>query len=253
MNIVLIGSGNVATHMGAAFAAAGCRIVQVYSRTLANARVLAGRWSALATDQLADIDISAAVYILAVKDDVLEEVVAQLPPLLNGMVLHTAGSVDMGVFNGRARQFGVLYPVQTFSKAKQVDFSRIPLAIEASDAGTFERLDRLARLLSAEVFSCSSDQRLALHAAAVFACNFSNHLYTIADRLLQEYGLGFDLIRPLIRETAEKAMLHRPETVQTGPAVRGDLQTMHKHLDLLSGHADWAALYVALSREIGGQ
>ena len=251
MNIVLIGSGNVATHMGAAFVSAGCRVVQVYSRTLAHARALAGRWGGEAIDDLSQLDVTAQVYVIAVKDDALAPVVAQLPPKLQGLLLHTAGSVPMEVFATRTGPYGVLYPVQTFSKAKEIDFSQVPLAIEAADVATLARVRELAGLLSGHVFDCSSTQRLALHVAAVFACNFTNHLYAIAQRLLAGHELDLDLIRPLIRETAEKAMLHNPETVQTGPAVRGDVTTMQKHLALLAGHPEWAALYTALSKEIG--
>ncbi|WP_257659105.1 Rossmann-like and DUF2520 domain-containing protein [Parapedobacter lycopersici] len=251
MNIVVIGSGNVASHFSRAFVEAGCRIIQVYSRTPAHARALASTWTVPAISQLSDIDTTADVYLVAVKDDALETVLSQLPPALNGIVLHTAGSVEMAVFHGYARRYGVLYPVQTFSKEKHIDFGHVPLAIEASDAETQESLSRLAGLLSGRVFLCNSEQRLALHAAAVFACNFTNHCYAIADDLLHEHRLGFDLIRPLIRETAEKVMQHKPREVQTGPAVRQDIQTMEKHMRLLQEHPDWAALYDALSRQIG--
>src|SRR5690606_545161 len=136
MNIVVIGSGNVASHFSSAFVEAGCRIIQVYSRTSAHAQALADTWAAPAITQLSDIDTTADVYLTAVKDDALEAVLSQLPPTLNGIVLHTAGSVEMAVLHGHARRYGVLYPVQTFSKKKHVDFGHVPLAIEASDAET---------------------------------------------------------------------------------------------------------------------
>lgn len=252
MNIALLGSGNVATHIGGALVEAGCRITQVYSRTLAHAAPLASKWGAAVINQISDIDVTADVYLMAIKDDALEGVIAQLPPL-KGVVLHTAGSMNIDVFDGHIERYGVLYPVQTFSIKKQVDFEHIPLAIEASDTETLKCVNQLAQLLSDRVFSCDSAQRLALHVAAVFACNFTNHCYTIADDLLHEHQLGFDLIRPLIRETAEKAMQYQPAEVQTGPAVRQDIQTMEKHLTLLHDHPEWAALYTALSRQIGQQ
>ena len=251
MDIVLIGSGNVATHLGGALAGAGHRIVQVYSRTAAHATALAGTLGAGATTDPTTIDIHADVYILAVKDDAIAAVAAQLPAGLKGTVVHTAGSVGMDVLNGHAEACGVLYPLQTFSKAKPVDFSVIPVAVEASDDTALAGLETLAGSVSGRVFRCDSRQRLSLHVAAVFACNFTNHFYAIAADMLGEHGLDFDLIRPLIFETAQKVMEHRPADVQTGPAVRHDVRTMEKHLELLRDHPALAGLYELISRRIG--
>ncbi|SEK35310.1 Rossmann-like and DUF2520 domain-containing protein [Parapedobacter koreensis] len=251
MDIVLLGSGNVATHLGRALVDAGYRIMQVYSPTQAHAAALAGTVNAQAIDDVTGIATNADLYIIAVKDDVLAQVVAQLPVSLKGMVVHTAGSVAMDVLAGHAGKYGVLYPVQTFSKAKAVDFSVVPIAVEASDPITYTALAGLAGNLSNRVFPCDSKQRLSLHVAAVFACNFSNHLYAIGADILREHGLDFDLIRPLILETAEKVMVHQPKDVQTGPAVRHDIGTMQKHLVLLEDEAELAELYKTLSERIG--
>lgn len=251
MNVVLLGSGNVATHIGRALVEAGHRILQVFSPTKSHAESLANSLGTEGIDHLADVDIHADVYIIAVKDDAIEQVVVGLPPSLGGFVVHTAGSVDMAALAQHTARYGVLYPVQTFSKAKAVDFSSIPIAIEASDELTYAQLQQLASSLSDRVFSCDSTQRLSLHVAAVFACNFTNHLYAIGANILNEHGLDFDLIRPLILETAEKAMTHQPKDVQTGPAVRGDVSTMEKHLDALKKHPDLQELYVRISDRIG--
>ena len=251
MDVVLLGSGNVATHFGKALFHAGHRLVQVYSRTHANAKVLADTVNSQAIDDLTAIDPTADLYVMAIKDDAIRSVVAQLPPLQKGIVVHTAGSVDMAIFATHVSQYGVIYPVQTFSLAKPVDFSSVPLAVEASDADTYRQLTQLVAPLSTRVFPCNSRQRLALHVAAVFACNFSNHLYAIGADILREHALDFELIRPLILETAQKVMVHSPGDVQTGPAVRNDVGTMQKHMELLeASHPDLVALYQQLSERI---
>ena len=248
MDIVLLGSGNVATHLGLALVGGRHRILQVYSPTKAHAESLADRLQADAVDSLADVT-AADCYIIAVKDDAIGTVAAQLPSSLRGIVVHTAGSVALDVLIAHPKR-GVLYPVQTFSKAKAVDFSVVPLALEASDEAAYAQLARLANSLSVRVFSCDSRQRLALHVAAVFACNFTNHLYAIGAAVLREYALDFDLIRPLILETDEKVMEHQPEDAQTGPAVRHDTGTIQKHLAALSDRPDLAALYRLISDHI---
>lgn len=250
MDIVLLGSGNVATNLGSALVAAGHRIKQVYSRTETNAQALAETLGAVATTDLARIDARADMYIIAVKDDALGAVAAQLARM-QGIVVHTAGSVDMAVLAAHVADYGVLYPLQTFSKAKAVDFSTVPIAVEASREPVWERLEALAGSLSERVFRCDSKQRLSLHVAAVFACNFTNHFYAIAADILNKYGLEFDLIRPLILETARKVMAHQPKDVQTGPAARNDVRTMEKHMELLSADPALAQLYRLISEQIG--
>lgn len=250
MDIVLLGSGNVATHLGGALVRAGHRIKQVYSRSEEHAQLLAETLDAEVTTDLARIDAQADVYIISVKDDAIVEVAEQLPPTLRGIVVHTAGSVDMAVLADHATDYGVLYPLQTFSKAKGIDFPTIPLAVEGSVEAASVRLEALAGSLSKRVFRCDSKQRLSLHVAAVFACNFTNHLYTIAADVLNDHDLDFDLIRPLILETAQKVMEHRPKDVQTGPAVRNDIRTMEKHLELLEANPALAQLYGLISERI---
>ena len=251
MDIVLVGSGNVATHLGGALVGAGHRVKQVYSRTAAHAVALADTLDAEAITDLAAIDTHADIYILAVKDDAIAAVAEQLPGTLQGVVVHTAGSVDIAVFDGYVAVHGVFYPLQTFSKAKLVDFATIPIAVEASDDTTLAVLETLAASISNRTFRCDSKQRLSLHVAAVFACNFTNHFYAIAARILEENRLDFDLIRPLILETAEKAMEHQPADVQTGPAVRHDVRTMAKHRELLKADPALSSLYELVSGRIG--
>jgi len=251
MNIVLLGSGNVATHLGQALVDAGHRIVQVYSRTEHHAASLAKPLEAQAISEPSAVQTDADVYLIAVKDEAIGAVAAELPQNRRGVTVHTAGSVDIGSLSPYAGRFGVLYPVQTFSKVKPVDFSVIPIAVEASDEHAYAILKGLADSISARVFPCNSKQRLSLHVAAVFACNFTNHLYAIGADILRGHELDFDLIRPLILETAEKVMVHLPHEVQTGPAVRGDIRTMQRHLELLKGQSELLYLYQSLSKQIG--
>ena len=253
MEVVLLGSGNVATHMGNALVRGGHHIKQVYSRTHAHAAALAEALGAEAVVDLAAIDTHADVYILAVKDDAIATVATQLPATLQGVVAHTAGSVDMAVFDGYAASYGVCYPLQTFSKEKAVDFSIVPMAVEASDDAAMDVLEPLAKSMSDRVFRCDSKQRLSLHVAAVFACNFSNHLYATAADILREHGLDFDLIRPLILETAQKVLTHQPNDVQTGPAVRNDVRTLAKHRVFLEDYPALAELYVLISHRISAE
>jgi len=251
MDVVLLGSGNVATHFGNALFHAGHRILQVYSRTRDHAVTLADSLHAQAIDEVAAIDLTADIYLIAVKDDAIGTVVAQLPPLQKGVVVHTAGSIELAILATHAQRYGVIYPVQTFSLAKPVDFSRVPLAVEASDEVTYRQLTQFVAPISTRIFSCDSRQRQVLHVVAVFACNFSNHLYAIGADLLRDHELDFDLIRPLILETAQKVMDHFPRNVQTGPAVRKDTGTMQRHLELLeASHPDLAVLYRQLSERI---
>ena len=250
MDIVLLGSGNVATHLGDALVNAGHRIKQVYSRTEAHAKTLAAALDAAAISDLTAVDLHADIYIIAVKDDALAPVAAQLPATLRGIVVHTAGSVDMEVLASNAARYGVVYPVQTFSRAKAIDFSTVPIAVEASDEEAKKQVLQFVSSLSGSVFLCDSRQRLSLHVAAVFACNFTNLLYTIAEDILHEHDLDFDLIRPLILETAQKVMAHQPKDVQTGPAVRNDVGTMQKHIGLLGNHPELVELYRNISNRI---
>src|SRR5690606_4508954 len=179
MDIVLLGSGNVATHFGKALSDAGHRVVQVYSRTEAHAAALADALNARAITDLATVDSAADAYLIAITDDAIAQVVARLPSALKGIIVHTAGSVDVAVFASHAQRYGVIYPVQTFSRTKPIDFSRVPLALEASVEATYTQLVQLTTPISTRIFPCDSRQRLALHMAAVFACNFANHLYAI--------------------------------------------------------------------------
>lgn len=245
MRISLIGAGNLATRLGIALKAAGHELVQVYSRTAASAGKLSDRLGAEAVtkpERLAEVDLM----ICALKDDAVTEVLGKVN-VGSGILVHTAGSLSLGVLQSFADRTGVFYPLQTFNKDREVDFSTLPVFLESGQADVLTVLRQLADDLHANWFEITSEQRLRLHLSAVFACNFVNYLYSISNDLLQEQGLSFDVLKPLILETAAKVQTNEPHQVQTGPAVRYDHGVMDKHLAMLQSHPDWKALYEQLS------
>lgn len=249
MNIVLLGSGNVATHLATALKAAEENVVQVFSPNLNNAKRLAYRLDAQAVNNLSEIDNDADLYIISVKDDAIAQVAASLSNV-DGLVVHTSGTTDIRVISSVSKKAGVFYPLQTFSKAKELDFSTVPLCIEATDAVQLEKLKILAHKLSNKVYELDGQKRRVLHLSAVFACNFTNHLYAMANELLVKNDLDFDIIRPLIAETAHKILDDLPANVQTGPAIRNDKSTMNKHLMMLSDLPELQEIYQTLSNSI---
>lgn len=249
MRITIIGSGNVATHLSAAFRNAGHRIVQVYSRNMDNAALLAYHVKAEPIDDLAQIDPETDIFIISIKDDAIGLAAEQLA-VHQKLMVHTSGATDMYALLAFSDNVGVFYPLQTFSKTKEVDFMTVPLCIEAADQTIAQKLKELAQSISNNVYDVDSAQRKVLHVAAVFACNFPNYLYNIAQQLLAQHNLDFDLIRPLILETAQKALVALPATVQTGPAIRGDQVTMNNHLALLADRPDLQQIYNLLSQGI---
>ncbi len=249
MRITLIGSGNVATHLGAALKNAGHCIVQVYSRNMQHAALLSYHIKTEAIDNLKDINNNTDIFIIAVKDDAIEEIAQQLAPH-NKLVLHTSGATGLDTLLKHTLLAGVLYPLQTFSKDKELDFKVVPLCIEGATTTITLQIKNLAQSISKIIYEVNSDKRRMLHLAAVFACNFPNYLYYIAQNLLGGYQLDFDMLRPLIKETADKVQYSLPVNIQTGPAVRNDILTMDKHLELLDSELHIKAVYQLLSQGI---
>lgn len=252
MKIVLIGAGRLATCLGAALLRAGHEVVQVYSRTRGSAEALAVRlgceWTAVTDEVTADADL----YVLAVKDEALP---ALIPQVTGGreqaLFVHTAGSMPLSVFEGcGARRYGVFYPMQTFSKERETDFRNIPVFIEAACRADEETLHALAASLSDTVYVLSSEARKYLHLSAVFACNFVNHCYARAADVLAAHSIPFEVMLPLIDETAAKVHVMSPRQAQTGPAVRYDRNVLARHLQLLQGDREAAEEYELLSRGI---
>ena len=252
MKIVIIGSGNVATQMALALFRAGEDIIEIYSRQLSNAKELAIQVNAAAVNNPTNINAFADVYLISIKDDAIESLLIYLKDI-KGIIAHTSGSTSIGVFSKEIENYGVFYPLQTFSKSRLISFSSIPLCIEANNEPNVNILLNLASKLTHKACRINSEQRKRLHLAAVFAGNFSNHLYTIAADILAEDNLNFDLMRPLILETAEKVMENLPSTVQTGPAIRRDEKTIRDHLELLKHSPEFFEVYETMSKSIKSQ
>ena len=229
-NIVLIGSGNVASHLGLHLLKKGHNIKQVWSRQLIHAEVLAEKLNSIATDDLCNIE-NADLYIVSVKDDVLSSVIQQLE--VNN-IIHTSGAIGLEVFNNRSKNYGVLYPLQTFNKNIKLDLSQTPMCIEANNKLFENHLMNIGDDLSNQVITMNSKQRQQLHIAAVFACNFTNHMYSIADSILAKSDINFKLLLPLINQTVKKLNQNKPSQVQTGPAKREDKKIMQSHINNIS-------------------
>lgn len=252
--VVMIGAGRVASHLAPALHAHGVQFVQVYSRTMASAQLLAEKLDAEAVDSLEALCCDADCYLVSLTDEAL---LALAPQLTKGrekaLWVHTAGSVPMQLFEGRAEQYGVIYPMQTFSKEVVVDFPSLSIFVEGSSREALQPISQMASLLTTHVYEADSQQRKALHVAAVMACNFVNHCYAMAQCWLEQQGLPFEAMLPLIDETARKVHYLKPTMAQTGPAVRGDSHIIDEHLQLLSMAPDLQAVYRLLSERIAAR
>ncbi|EHP49382.1 Rossmann-like and DUF2520 domain-containing protein [Odoribacter laneus] len=248
--IVLIGAGNVAHHLAPALLRAGMNMCQIYSRTLESARELGRKTGITYTSDTFAVYPDGDIYIFCVSDDALLSVFKSLRINEEALILHTSGSVPLDIFKPYRQNYGVLYPLQTFSKTRNLDFGEIPLCIEAPDKEVLKTIGQIADKLSSKVYEISSEKRKKLHLAAVLANNFTNHLYHMAGKLLEKEDLDFNLLRPLIFETAHKVMQMIPENAQTGPARRGDTNILNLHKSMLKDNRDIQTLYVLLSQSI---
>jgi predicted short-subunit dehydrogenase-like oxidoreductase (DUF2520 family) len=248
-DIVLIGSGNLATNLALALFASGKNIVSVYSRTLENAKLLADQCQARFTNQIEELPPSADLYIIATTDSVIKQLSEKLCNI-NGIVVHTSGSIPISVFSDHIKNYGVFYPLMTFSKNNKLSFTDIPICLEASSPRILITLQLLARSISKNIVEISSDERKLLHLSAVFACNFTNVNYSIAEDLLRQNGLSFDLLKPLIIETANRLKRGDPSELQTGPAFREDYPVMHQQMEMLNQMPEYKEIYNLLSKLI---
>ena len=233
--VVIIGAGNVATHLGKAIKKAGFEILQIVSRTESSARELGTLLCVPFTSSASELNKEADLYIVSVKDDAITSALTTFSLPENALVVHTAGSVPMEILKDFSSRIGILYPLQTFSKQKNVDFSQIPVYIEANNETTANQLLQFASTFSTRAKLVNSENRAKVHLAAVFACNFTNNLYSIASDILEKAGLEFDDMLPLIAETTEKIKVLHPRAAQTGPAIRRDSKVIEKQLNALEG------------------
>lgn len=225
-SIVILGAGNVASHMFQAFQASEkCSVVQVYNHQPESLKAF--EKSAATTTDLSEL-IEADMYLLCLKDDVIESIAEQIQTK-SGIIAHTSGSQSIL----KALNSAVFYPLQTFSKESKLNYSKIPFCLEANSEENLKILKTVASCISSEVFEISSAQRQTLHLAAVFVCNFTNHLYAIGESICKDDDMPFDILKALIRETSAKVQTNSPSKVQTGPAIRNDESTIKRHLSQL--------------------
>lgn len=251
MKVVIIGSGNVATHISHALSDGGNEIVQVFSKTAKHAETLACSLGCDVSNDSSQIVNDADIYLISASDKAIEKLIPQLcQGRENGIFVHTSGSTDINVFNNYARRYGVIYPMQTFTKSRTLDFRDIPCFVEASDKETETTLCNLAKTISDNVTTMASQQRKVLHLAAVFSCNFVNYCYQASYRLLTESGIPFRTMLPLIDETASKIHDMPPYKAQTGPAVRNDITIIDKHLSMLESDNTLYEIYKIMSEGI---
>ncbi|WP_310557897.1 DUF2520 domain-containing protein [Flavobacterium sp.] len=245
IKVVLIGSGNVAHHLIKAFAkSATAEVIQVFARQKESLIPLLDALKI--TDNFHDL-IEADLYIISVSDDAIANVSSQLP-FENRLVVHTSGSVSLDGLDKKNKK-GIFYPLQTFTKNKTVDFSQIPICLESENETDFELLKNVADSISNAVFKINSQQRKVLHVSAVFVNNFVNHLYQMGNEICIENNVPFEILKPLILETANKVMTLSPKEAQTGPAKRNDTKTIEAHLKLLSNE-NQATIYKILTQSI---
>ena len=251
-SISIIGAGNLAWHLAPALDNMGYIVKEVYSRNPLHAKALTARLYQAEVKATLDFSTSSShIFIIAVSDDAIRSIAQEIILPDDAILAHTSGSQPLSLLGYAATpHIGVIYPLQTFSKQKKVDFSTIPFFIESDTPEAEKYLTRMAGSISNEVHRIGSTERKALHVAAVFASNFTNHMLSISKELLEENSMNFDLLKPLITETLNKALTIGPEEAQTGPAIRGDIEILDKHHEFLQNDESIATLYKLISQHI---
>lgn len=252
VSVAFIGAGNVAWHLAPALDNTGFAVREIYSRKKKNAAALAERlYQAQAVTQLNFAGSSAKIFFVCVSDDAIASVIRELVLPADAILVHTSGSQPLSILGDLVTpKTGVFYPLQTFSRGRKIDFKDVPVFVESEDASTEKVLMGAAKSLSKKVFRISSTERRALHVAAVFASNFTNHLLTISKEIAIKNELKFDYLKPLIAETLNKSLELGPENSQTGPAKRGDLELLDKHMEFLKSDPPVGEIYKLISQHI---
>lgn len=244
-NIILIGSGNVSTQLGISLQKNRLNVIQVWSKKIVNAQLLAKKLNCAATNSLSDLK-KADLYIVAVKDDKLK---ITLKKLDISNIVHTSGSIKIDIFSKKIKNYGVIYPLQTINKEININFKKVPFCIEASNKKFESELLKLSEKLSDHVYKLNSIQREKLHIAAVISCNFTNYMYKISHDILEESKIDFKILLPLINQTVLKIHHHTPDQAQTGPAKRKDMNIIDKHIKSISD-INIKNIYKLLSKSI---
>lgn len=248
--IVLLGAGNVATHLAKALIKEGFNLCQIYSRSIESARELGIKTGIHYTTEIDEVYRQADIYIFSLSDSAIAGVAEKLTLENNPLLLHTAGSVSKDILSAFSKNYGVLYPLQTFSKQRELNFREVPLCYDANTRNNTQIVEQICKTLCDRTYYMEDEERRKLHLAAVFACNFSNYMYSLAEDILYKNNIDFEIIKPLIQETAAKINDLSPKKAQTGPAIRNDKSTMNKHKELLEDNSDLKKLYTFISNNI---
>ncbi|MEO7175982.1 MAG: DUF2520 domain-containing protein [Saprospiraceae bacterium] len=250
-SIGLIGAGRLATVLAKHLIASNIPINWIYSRGGASAKLLANELEIHISESIEDIASAADIIFIAVNDDSIEGVASELRAQNStALLLHCSGSTSIQALGSKMQRSGIFYPLQSFSKDQAPDFASIPICIDANDNKDLEILISIANQLNCKHYRLDDDARLHVHLAAVFANNFSNALFAISKEILDKNNLPFDILRPLIEETARKIKSQEPLSAQTGPALRGDIEVINRHLQLLESDPNWASIYREMSQII---
>lgn len=249
MKIIIIGAGNVATHFGMALKKARHEVIQVYSRSESSARQLSEKLRCKFTTDLSNLSSSADLYIVSVSDHAIRGLLKSIQ-VKNKLIVHTSGSVPLNVFGKKYKSHGVIYPLQTFSRNRKINFKGVPLLVEGNHARSLSAITDLAGTVSPFVFQMSSSDRKTVHLAAVIANNFTNHLFVQAEKVLMKKDIPLPLLGPLMRETVIKAIQLSPRDAQTGPAKRGDVKIIEEHLAMLKHEPELQNFYRLFTKSI---
>lgn len=251
--IVFIGAGNVATNLAQIINEKISQNIHIHSRTENSAKLLADKINATYSFNENNIPANASLYIVSISDDAISTIVKSeiiKEKINNNLVVHTAGSIQANILENISANYGIFYPLQTFSRFKKANFKNIPLCLEANSGFNYNRLSKIAFQISDDVRKINFEQRKYIHLAAVFANNFSNNMFAIAEDILKEKDIDFDILLPLINETIEKIQKNSPKKAQTGPAKRNDVEVMNKHIELLKKDTNLQNIYKFVSQNI---
>lgn len=249
MRIVIIGAGNVATVLGRAIKNAGHEIIQVISRSMETAQVLADELGCSATSRFAEVDKTAHLFLVAMSDAALNDLKEKFN-VGDKMIVHTAGSVSLEVLKDISTNYGVLYPLQSLRKENKNASVGIPLLIDGNNDNAIFTIGEFAKTISSQVSFANDEQRVKLHVAAVVTSNFANHLFCLAAEYCKSEHLDFNMLQPLIQETASRLRDHSPCDMQTGPAARKDIVTLDKHLRILTAYPKLRTVYLRMTDSI---
>lgn len=250
--IAILGAGNVAWHLAPALEDAGHEITEVYARDLEKATRITERvYSAEPKDNLDFSDSKAQIFILAVNDSAITEVADEVILPEGSILVHTSGAMPLDILGYSSASYtGILYPLQSFTAGKKMDMEEVPFLVESEDEEALQKLKKLAKSISPLVYQIRSKDRKAIHVAAVFASNFTNHMLRIAEEIMRRQGLDYEMLKPLIIETISKSLQIGAKNAQTGPAIREDYETLEDHHQFLSYNESIAEIYKLISQDI---